>query len=464
MFAHGASTPTPADIAVIEGVMGLFDGAGNLAASERDDFASTAHVARLLRAPVVLVVDASGVSASVAALLHGFATFDPATRIGGVIFNQVGSDYHAHLLNAAAERAGVPVLGAIRRLDALAVPSRHLGLIPAAERGRDAMAVVEALSAAVAASVDLDAVLRLARTAGPLSVTETQAAETQNPFIERTVASRSPVTIAVAGGPAFTFGYAEHPELLAAAGAEVAVFDPLRDEKLPDGAAGLVIGGGFPEVHAAQLSANAALELAGRGAGQGGRPDPGRVRRAALPGALARRRADVRRTRHRRRNDRHPDARLPRRGRHHRLRASRRRHPRPRPRVPPHDHPRPRRGRRSWRRSRRRGERVALAGKRRGRRGRLRPGRSARVLPAHALDGRARRRRPHRLGRQVPLDGRSSHSATGPYYSGSDQNPADGDPAPGATDSTVDIQNCITATYTTLVASAGYTFNPATGR
>jgi cobyrinic acid a,c-diamide synthase len=247
MFAHGASTPTVADIAVIEGVMGLFDGA-----SERDDFASTAHVARLLRAPVVLVVDASGVSASVAALLHGFATFDPATRIGGVIFNQVGSDYHAHLLAAAAERAGVPVLGSIRRLDALAVPSRHLGLIPAAERGRDAVAVVDALSAAVAAGVDLDAVLQLARTAGPLP-------EIQDLSTERTVASRSPVTIAVAGGPAFTFGYAEHPELLAAAGADVAVFDPLRDEELPDGAVGLVIGGGFPEVHAAQLSANAAL-------------------------------------------------------------------------------------------------------------------------------------------------------------------------------------------------------------
>jgi cobyrinic acid a,c-diamide synthase len=257
MFAHGASTPTVADIAVIEGVMGLFDGAGNHAASERDDFASTAHVARLLRAPVVLVVDASGVSSSVAALLHGFATYDPTTRLGGVIFNQVGSDYHAHLLVAAAERAGVPVLGAIRRLDALAVPSRHLGLIPAAERGPDALAVVDALSAAVAASVDLDAVVQLARTAGPLSIT--QAEETQIPSIERTVAPRSPVTIAVAGGPAFTFGYAEHPELLAAAGADVAIFDPLRDEKLPAGTAGLVIGGGFPEVHAAQLSANAAL-------------------------------------------------------------------------------------------------------------------------------------------------------------------------------------------------------------
>jgi cobyrinic acid a,c-diamide synthase len=276
MFAHGASTPTVADIAVIEGVMGLFDGA-----SDRDDFASTAHVARLLGAPVVLVVDASGVSSSVAALLHGFATFDPATRLGGVIFNQVGSDYHAHLLTAAAERAGVPVLGAIRRLDSLAVPSRHLGLIPAAERGGDALAVVDALRAAVAASVDLDAVLRLARTAGPLSSTEAQPArtdpsqtqtQTQDPSIERTLASPAPVTIAVAGGPAFTFGYAEHPELLAAAGAGVAVFDPLSDERLPDGTVGLVIGGGFPEVHAAQLSANAALRSQVAALAQAGAP------------------------------------------------------------------------------------------------------------------------------------------------------------------------------------------------
>ena len=255
MFTHGATTPAVADIAVIEGVMGLFDGA-----SDADDFASTAHVARLLGAPVVLVVDASGVSSSAAALLHGFATFDPATPIGGVIFNQVGSDYHAHLLAAASERAGVPVLGAIRRLDSLAVPSRHLGLIPAAERGADAMAVVDSLSVAVAASVDLDAVLRLARTAGPLPDSGHKSnSNSTAEGVERTVAPPTSVTIAVAGGPAFTFGYAEHPELLAAAGAEVAVFDPLRDEGLPEGAAGLVIGGGFPEVHTAELSANAAL-------------------------------------------------------------------------------------------------------------------------------------------------------------------------------------------------------------
>jgi cobyrinic acid a,c-diamide synthase len=250
--------------------MGLFDGAANHSAanlsaasqgaSGRGDFASTAHVARLLGAPVVLVVDASGVSSSAAALLHGFATFDPATRVSGVIFNRVGSDYHARLLADAAGRAGVPVLGTIRRLDSLAVPSRHLGLIPAAERGSAAMAAVAALSAVVAASVDLEAVLRLARTAGPLpGASQKSNSHSQPASAERNVAPPSPVTIAVAGGPAFTFGYAEHPELLAEAGAEVAVFDPLRDERLPDGTAGLVIGGGFPEVHAAQLSANASL-------------------------------------------------------------------------------------------------------------------------------------------------------------------------------------------------------------
>jgi cobyrinic acid a,c-diamide synthase len=247
MFTHGASTPAPADIAIIEGVMGLFDGA-----SGRGDFASTAHVARLLGAPIVLVVDAAGVSSSAAALLYGFATWDQGTRIGGVIFNKVGSAHHERLLRDAADAASVPVLGVIRRLDQLAVPSRHLGLIPAAELGGGAAAAVGALTAIVASGVDLEAVLRLARTAGALP---------DNPDIsaERTVVSAPRPRIAVAGGAAFTFGYAEHPELLAAAGAEVVTFDPVRDEKLPDDVHGLVIGGGFPEEHAADLSANASL-------------------------------------------------------------------------------------------------------------------------------------------------------------------------------------------------------------
>jgi cobyrinic acid a,c-diamide synthase len=247
MFTHGAGTPAPADIAIVEGVMGLFDGA-----SGRGDFASTAHVARLLGAPIVLVVDAAGVSSSAAALLHGFATFDDRTRLGGVIFNRVGSAHHERLLRDAADAAGVPVLGVIRRLDQLAVPSRHLGLVPARELGGDAAAAVGALAAIVASGVDLEAVLRLARTARALP-------DTADIDAERTVVTAPRPLIAVAGGAAFTFGYAEHPELLAAAGAEVVTFDPLRDEKLPDHIHGLVIGGGFPEEHAADLSANASL-------------------------------------------------------------------------------------------------------------------------------------------------------------------------------------------------------------
>jgi cobyrinic acid a,c-diamide synthase len=253
MFAFGARTPAPADIAVIEGVMGLFDGA-----SGHGDFASTAHVARLLNAPVILVVDSSGVSSSAAALLHGFATYDPQTRLGGVIFNKAGSEHHERLLREAADAAGVPVLGVIRRRDQLTVPSRHLGLIPAAELGGPAADAVAALAAIVAASVDLDAVVRLARSAAPLEEGLPQDFS-KDMSSERMALPLPRPRIAIAGGQAFTFGYAEHPELLAAAGAEIVTFDPLRDEQLPSGADGLVIGGGFPEEHAAGLSANTRL-------------------------------------------------------------------------------------------------------------------------------------------------------------------------------------------------------------
>ena len=252
MFVHGAATPALAYIAIVEGVMGLSDGA-----SSHGDFASTAHVARLLGAPIVLVVDAAGFGSSAAALLHGFATYDSRLSIGGVIFNKVGSAYHEELLRDAAAAAGVPVLGAIRRLDQLTVPSRHLGLIPAAELGGDATAAVGALTAIVAAAVDLDAVLRLARTASALPDAAYQPHDSERPLVP----GPGP-RIAVAGGAAFTFGYAEHPELLAAAGADVVTFDPLRDEQLPDDVHGLVIGGGFPEEHAGDLSANASLRAA----------------------------------------------------------------------------------------------------------------------------------------------------------------------------------------------------------
>jgi cobyrinic acid a,c-diamide synthase len=259
LFLHGSRG---AELAVVEGVMGLFDGATH--ASVEPGFASTAHVAALLRAPVVLVVDASAQARSVAALVHGFATFDPRVRLGGVVLNRVGSDRHEAILREALGAAGVPVLGAVRRLDQLHTPSRHLGLVPAAERNAEALATVHRLGDVVATAVDLDAVLALARTAAPLD------AAAWDPVTEVAEVPGRP-RIAVAGGPAFTFGYAENTELLAAAGAEVVTVDPLHDHALPEGTAGLVIGGGFPEVYAAELSANESLRadvaaLAARGA------------------------------------------------------------------------------------------------------------------------------------------------------------------------------------------------------
>lgn len=256
LFAHGSAG---CDLAVVEGVMGLYDGAAG-----RGELASTAQVAKLLRAPVVLVVDASSQSRSVAALAHGFASFDPQVRIGGVILNKVGSDRHEVMLREALEEAGMPVLGVLRRVPQVAAPSRHLGLVPVAERRADALASVAALADQVRAGCDLEALMALARTAPPLEVepwdpARNPARDPEEPTGAAT--GRRPV-VAVAGGPAFTFSYAEHAELLTAAGAEVVTFDPLRDEALPAGTAGLVIGGGFPEMYAPELSANAPLRAA----------------------------------------------------------------------------------------------------------------------------------------------------------------------------------------------------------
>ncbi len=166
------------------------------------------------------------------------------------------------------------MLGVLRRDDRAAVPSRHLGLVPAAERASAAAEAVAALGTLVAASCDLDAVLALARSASALTVAPWSPFDMIHdvePAVPAISAVGRPVRIAVTGGPAFTFGYAEQAELLRAAGAEVVTVDPLRDENLPTGCDGLIIGGGFPEEHAPELAANAALRadvaaLAGRGA------------------------------------------------------------------------------------------------------------------------------------------------------------------------------------------------------
>ncbi|MEV5128655.1 cobyrinate a,c-diamide synthase [Streptomyces decoyicus] len=249
LFLHGAAG---ADLALVEGVMGLFDGASGMG-----ELSSTAQVAKLLRAPVVLVVDASSQSRSVAALVHGFASWDPEVRLAGVILNKVGSDRHEQLLREAMDSSGVPVLGALRRDGRAGTPSRHLGLVPVAERRAEAVESVGELAARVRAGCDLQALLALAHTVPELPDAAWDPAAELAPA-DGTAAAEKPL-IAVAGGAAFTFSYAEHAELLAAAGAEVAPFDPLRDEHLPPGAQGLVIGGGFPEMYAPDLSANAPL-------------------------------------------------------------------------------------------------------------------------------------------------------------------------------------------------------------
>ncbi|MFI9264337.1 cobyrinate a,c-diamide synthase [Streptomyces werraensis] len=269
LFAHGARG---CDIAVVEGVMGLFDGAAG-----EGELASTAQVAKALRAPVVLVVDASAQARSVAALVHGFVSFDPEVRVGGVILNKVGSERHEVLLREALEATGVPVMGVLRRDAVVATPARHLGLVPVAERRASAVDAVRAMGAMVAEGCDLAGLVALACSAGSLEAAAWDAGEAlfpdplAGPDGPRPRTPDGPAVVAVAGGAAFTFSYAEHAELLAAAGAHVVTFDPLRDEELPEGTSGVVIGGGFPEVYASELSANEALrkriaELAASGA------------------------------------------------------------------------------------------------------------------------------------------------------------------------------------------------------
>jgi cobyrinic acid a,c-diamide synthase len=241
LLLHGARG---ADVAVVEGVMGLYDGRIGT-----QGYASTAHVATLTRTPVVLVVDISRASRSVGAVVHGMATFSPDVEIAAVVLNKAGSPRHAA---EVADSIDLPVLGVLGRDQAISAPSRHLGLVPAAERAEAAHAL-DALADLVADAIDLEAVLELAATAPHLDEQPWDPAEEVS-----APSDRRPV-VAMAGGRAFTFRYAETEELLRAAGCRVETFDPLLDASLPEGTSGIYLGGGFPEVHAPGLSENAPL-------------------------------------------------------------------------------------------------------------------------------------------------------------------------------------------------------------
>jgi cobyrinic acid a,c-diamide synthase len=245
LFLHGARG---ADVSVVEGVMGLFDGVAG-----RGDLASTAHVARLLDAPIVLVVGAAGTARSIAATVHGFATFDPRVQVAGVVLNQVASPRHEDILREAITWTGIPVLGALPTEATLHTPSRHLGLVPAAERADHVSDWLPRLRELIARHLDLDHLLAIAQGAPALT------GPSWSPDEGGGSRPMGPARIAVAAGRAFTFGYAEHRELLEAVGAEVLAFDPIAVERLPTGTDALIVGGGFPEVYVDKLAANAGL-------------------------------------------------------------------------------------------------------------------------------------------------------------------------------------------------------------
>jgi cobyrinic acid a,c-diamide synthase len=247
LLLHGA---VGADVAIVEGVMGLYDGQLGGAG-----FASTAHVAALTGSPVVLVVDVSQASRSVAAVVHGMRTFDPSVRIAGVVLNKAGSKRHAREVLDALAGNGLPVLGVLQRDDGIVAPSRHLGLVPSAERP-EAAATLDLLAERIAATIDLDLLLDVAREAPDLEGEPWSAAAEVSP------GGSSRPLVAVAGGRAFTFRYTETEELLRAAGCDIVTVDPLTDEDLPPGVRALYLGGGFPEVYAGELSANHRLRAA----------------------------------------------------------------------------------------------------------------------------------------------------------------------------------------------------------
>ncbi|MEM7799167.1 MAG: cobyrinate a,c-diamide synthase [Chloroflexota bacterium] len=255
------SNSREADIAIVEGVMGLFDGA-NSTSNE----GSTADVAQILDAPIVLIVNARGMARSVAALVHGYHTFDPNIRLSGVILNRMGSARHAELCREAIEQTtDVPFLGYLPRSEALILPERHLGLVPTAEKGAW-MSVIDKAATQIEETVDLGRLEAIASAALPLELTRGS-----NPY-PATAPLQKKVRVGFADDEAFSFIYPENVELLEAAGAEIVRFSPLNDATLPENLDGLILSGGFPELYAARLSQNRSMLSALRQAAEAGMP------------------------------------------------------------------------------------------------------------------------------------------------------------------------------------------------
>jgi cobyrinic acid a,c-diamide synthase len=253
LFRRATTGRNAAHVAVIEGMMGLFDGRG-----AADDDGSTAHLARLLRAPVIAVLDVWTLGRTAAAVVHGLHTFAADLPLAGVILNRCAGAGHFALCRDAIQPTGVPVLGWLAADDALALPERHLGLATAAERPLN----VARLRERARDTIDIDGILRIARSAGALPAFT-------DPLPPRTEPPRA--RIAVARDVAFNFYYEDNLDLLRDAGAELVFFSPLADAAIPP-ADSLYLGGGYPELHAATLAANAPMLNAVRAFAASGRP------------------------------------------------------------------------------------------------------------------------------------------------------------------------------------------------
>jgi len=253
-----AQASQDANMALIEGVMGLYD--GYEATTERG---STAEIAKLLGAPVILVINAAKMARSVGAIALGYCNFDPAVQIGGVICNNVGSERHARWVKEAVESVGLPVLGCIPRNQELHIPERHLGLLTAIEREAEVTTFLAQSADLIEKYIDLEKVWSLAHSAKSLVVEHEEVVPSKH---------NHPVKIAVARDEAFSFYYEDNFDYLRAAGATLCEFSPLHDDCLPEEIGAIYLGGGYPELYAAQLSQNQPMMKSLRQAAGNGMP------------------------------------------------------------------------------------------------------------------------------------------------------------------------------------------------
>ena len=233
------STFGDADIAIIEGVMGLYDGG-------RGGVSSTAEISKILNAPVVLVIDAKSMGTSAAAVALGFKKFDESVNFAGVILNLIGSDSHKKIICDALDEINIKCFGAIKRDENFILPERHLGLVPTAENNFSD--VIKKISAAVENQIDLKSLIEIAKNS--------------QPFEEKIFSSQiteHKIKIAVAKDEAFNFYYEESLWELENFGAEIIFFSPLNDKTLPKNICGLILGGGFPEIFAEKLEKNKSM-------------------------------------------------------------------------------------------------------------------------------------------------------------------------------------------------------------